>query len=117
VSKLPGKRHKRSPQSFLKDVGAAGEAPRANGELKTASEAPCAQGVSSSVELDRLLRVKDVLQLVPVSRSTLHRMVRRGAFPRPIRISTNAVGFSRRDVAAFIESRRDTRKAPTSYRE
>lgn len=53
-------------------------------------------------ELDPLMRLPEVLKLLPVCRSTLHRMVKRGEFPKPVRISVNAMGFSRRAVAKFL---------------
>ena len=56
-------------------------------------------------EVDRLLRVREVLRIVGVSRATLYEMVRRGAFPAPVRISARAVGWKQSEVQRWLPSR------------
>ena len=56
-------------------------------------------------EVDRLLRVREVLRIVGVSRATLYEMVRRGAFPAPVRISAIAVGWKQSEVQRWLASR------------
>lgn len=73
---------------------------------KSAQSSTVVETSEAADEIDPLLRLPDVLKLVPVSRSTLHRMVRRGEFPRPVKISTNAVGYPRRGVSEFLRDRK-----------
>ena len=42
-----------------------------------------------------ILRVKDVVQTLKISRTTIWRMTRNGQFPKPIRLSVNVVGWRR----------------------
>jgi prophage regulatory protein len=53
----------------------------------------------------RLIRTKEVLEILGVSRSTLWRMVRAGRFPKPIAISTWASGYLDEDVRAWPQAR------------
>lgn len=48
-------------------------------------------------------RAKDVLQFVPVCRSTLWKMVKDGKFPQPIKLSTNVTVWRNADVLAWLE--------------
>lgn len=51
-----------------------------------------------------LIRLPRVLELVPVSPSTLGRMVEAGTFPSPISLSKRIVVWRLRDVLDWIES-------------
>lgn len=53
----------------------------------------------------RLLRPRTVCERTGLSRSTLWRLERRGAFPRHRQISTNAVGWLEEEVTAWIRTR------------
>jgi prophage regulatory protein len=55
----------------------------------------------------RLIRTKEVLGILGVSRSTLWRMVRAGRFPKPIMISTWALGYLDEDVEAWLGARQE----------
>lgn len=46
-----------------------------------------------------------VLEMIPLSATTIWRMSRRGEFPRPVRLSHNRNGFSRGDVDRWIANR------------
>jgi predicted DNA-binding transcriptional regulator AlpA len=54
--------------------------------------------------LDKFLRINDVLRLIPVSRSTFHRMVDAGEFPKAIRIG-NVPMWSEADVSKFMKDK------------
>ena len=56
-------------------------------------------------DADLVLAGPDVRALVGVSKSTLHRMVCRGEFPRPIKLSPKRVGWRRSTVEAWLKSR------------
>lgn len=49
----------------------------------------------------RLMRVDQVLEVVPVSRATLYRMIRKGEFPKPCRIGRLTV-WPHSDVRAWV---------------
>jgi predicted DNA-binding transcriptional regulator AlpA len=50
-----------------------------------------------------LLRLPQVLGLVPVSRSGLWKMVQEGRFPQPIKLSPRVTVWRYSDVAEYIE--------------
>src|SRR5439155_10050959 len=57
---------------------------------------------------DRILRPREVFVRVGLSRTTIWRLVRNGAFPAPRRLSANAVGWRASEVDAWIASRTPT---------
>jgi len=50
----------------------------------------------------RILRLKAVLDLTGLSRSTLYRKIELGAFPRQIRISERCVGWREGDIERWL---------------
>ncbi len=54
---------------------------------------------------EKLLRTKDVLELVGLSRSTIWRMQRSGTFPRSVNLSTNSVGWFYSDIMEWMRTR------------
>jgi predicted DNA-binding transcriptional regulator AlpA len=48
------------------------------------------------------LRERQILKLLPISRSTLWRWVRSGQFPKPIKISQGVTVWSQENVDAFM---------------
>jgi prophage regulatory protein len=53
----------------------------------------------------RILRIREVIDLTGMSKSTLMRLQRSGDFPSRIRIGDKAVGWREREVLAWIQSR------------
>lgn len=53
----------------------------------------------------RLLRFGEVRQRTGLSRSTIWRMERRGAFPRHIKVSLNVVAWREDEVSEWIRSK------------
>ena len=53
----------------------------------------------------RLLRIRAVCELTSLSRATIYRLVDDEKFPKPLRISTNRVGWCERSVVEWIASR------------
>ena len=53
----------------------------------------------------KILRRKDVEEIVGLSRSTIYKLMSTGAFPRPIRLGPRAVGWRLSDIEAWIEFR------------
>ena len=58
-----------------------------------------------SLAPDRLLRLPEVQKLIPLSRSTLWRAIRKGKFPAPVRISENAVAWRASDIQQWFDTR------------
>ena len=62
-----------------------------------------------SHETDSYLRFDAVKTQTGLSRTTIHRMVRAGAFPSPKRLGVRAVGWLSSDIARWREARPDAR--------
>ena len=58
--------------------------------------------------LDRFLGMREVLALLSVSRSTLNRWIREGAFPRPVKLGKRAVRWRRSDIEHWLKKFRST---------
>ena len=52
--------------------------------------------------MSKLLRIKDVLELVPLSKSRLYLLIRDNEFPKPIKLGKISV-WVESDVRAFIK--------------
>ena len=52
-----------------------------------------------------LLRLPDVLERVGLSRSSLYQLVAAGRFPKPVALSSRAVGWSSTAIADWIQDR------------
>ena len=61
---------------------------------------------ATAVPEKRVLSLKMVLNRVPISRTTLWRLERKGLFPQRIQISENRVGWIEEDVTAWIETKK-----------
>ena len=53
----------------------------------------------------RVLRVRDVIGLTGLSRTTVWRLERAGQFPQRIRLSGNIVGWRDEEVLHWVETR------------
>ena len=53
----------------------------------------------------KILRKKDVVERAGVSRSVLHELIKKGAFPAPVRLSARRVGWLEHEINAWIEAR------------
>ena len=58
--------------------------------------------------MDRLLRRPDVQTVTGLSRSTLYAMMAEGTFPKPVKLGKRAVGWRASDLAAWLESRKES---------
>jgi prophage regulatory protein len=65
-------------------------------------------GIPGILELpqDGLLRIKRVLQFVPVSRSTWWAGVKSGRYPRPVKLSERVTCWRAADIRRFVEGTR-----------
>lgn len=57
-----------------------------------------------SILSKRLLRINQVLALVPVGRSSWWEGCRTGRYPKPIKLGPRTTVWKAEDIAAFIES-------------
>lgn len=53
----------------------------------------------------RILKLPEVRERVPFSRTTIYNKIKLGEFPAPVRLSTRAVGWLEDSVDAWIASR------------
>ena len=53
---------------------------------------------------DSILRIKDVMQITTLSRTTLYRLIGRGDFPQPLKLGPNARGWRQSEVEAWVEN-------------
>lgn len=53
-------------------------------------------------EIDRIIRLKTVLDRTGLSRSTLYRKIAEGSFPAQVRISVHGAGWREADVRRWI---------------
>lgn len=52
-----------------------------------------------------VIRISEVITQTGLPRSSLYAQVRRGDFPRPIKLGTRAVGWRVEDIEAWIADR------------
>lgn len=53
---------------------------------------------------NKILRFKQVQQIIPLSRSSIWRRTKKDTFPKPISLGGNAVGWLEKDITEWIES-------------
>lgn len=56
-----------------------------------------------------LIRLSELLTLVPVCRKTIGRWCKAGKFPRPVRIGGRSIAWDRAEVDAWIAERKGQR--------
>lgn len=54
----------------------------------------------------KILRRREVERHTQLSKATLYRLIRAGAFPRPIKLGERAVGWRREEIDQWIASRK-----------
>ena len=59
---------------------------------------------TNSIHPKRLLRINQVLALVPVGRSSWWEGCRTGRYPKPIKLGHRTTVWRAEDIAVFIES-------------
>ena len=55
--------------------------------------------------MSRLLTVREVMERVRMSRSTLYRLMRLGRFPEPVRVGLKAVRWKSDEIDQFLNGR------------
>lgn len=54
---------------------------------------------------------KELLKILPLSRSTLWRMRRCGQFPRAVQLTRGRIGYVREEVDAWMKSRTESERS------
>lgn len=57
---------------------------------------------------NRILRLREVMQTVGLGRSSIYRLIHKGTFPRPIKLSERAVGWNAGAVSEWLAERQQT---------
>lgn len=60
-----------------------------------------------ALDTDRYLRLHQVIELVPVSKSTIWRWIRVGKFPRPAKLVAKIRLWSLKEILAWMASNPD----------
>ena len=53
---------------------------------------------------DRLLRLPEVLAIIPYKKSNFLRLVKAGQFPRPVKIGPRAVAWSEKEIMETLNN-------------
>src|SRR5438094_933184 len=67
---------------------------------------PTSEPTTTTETAPQLLRIREVMRRVGLSRATIYRMEMKREFPRRVRISAGSVGWRSSDIDAFIDSRK-----------
>lgn len=54
---------------------------------------------------NRLISLKQVLHLIPLSKSEIYRRIKAGTFPKQVRLGPSRVAFSEAEVGRWIANR------------
>lgn len=55
------------------------------------------------MEKDRLLRISEVEQIVQLGKSTIYRLIKKGKFPKPLKVEGRASKWSYNELMQWIE--------------
>ena len=51
-----------------------------------------------------LLKLKDVLRIIPISKATLYNGIKEGRYPKPVKIGVKAVAWRKQDIDEYLRS-------------
>ena len=54
---------------------------------------------------ERMLRLRSVVSMTGLSKSTLYRLIKQGRFPQPLRLTQRAVRWRREEVDEWLSQR------------
>jgi prophage regulatory protein len=60
---------------------------------------------------NRIIRLRAVMQLTGLSRSSIYALVRSGAFPAPVKLGQRASGWVHQEVDQWLEQLKSVRDA------
>lgn len=64
---------------------------------------------SSQGASDILLRLRQVMEVCGKSRASIYKDMKKGQFPRQVKITSRAAGWSRNEIDAWVEERKRAR--------
>jgi prophage regulatory protein len=64
------------------------------------------QSNNTAPRVPKILRMRQLVEAVGLSRTSIHRLMSKGLFPKGIRIGINAVGWELADVEFWLFERR-----------
>ena len=64
----------------------------------------CLTGDTMNVNLDRLIRLRDVAPLVGMSKATIYRKIALGQFPRPVGVGSSSVRWRMSEVDSWMSA-------------
>jgi prophage regulatory protein len=59
--------------------------------------------MTATIPTDGFMRLRDVLRIVPVSRSSWFEGVKQGRFPKPVRLGPRTAGYRASDIRDLVE--------------
>jgi prophage regulatory protein len=68
---------------------------------ETSAEAELA-ALAGSAQCERLLRLRDVVHIVGMSRAHVYNLIKQGLFPRPIALGSNCARWVQSEVQAWV---------------
>ncbi|WP_024692769.1 helix-turn-helix transcriptional regulator [Pseudomonas syringae] len=60
--------------------------------------------MTAAQNIDRLLRLDEVLHITGLGRNTVYRRIREGSFPKQVRIGPNSVAWRQSDIARWVKN-------------
>lgn len=69
-----------------------------------------------AAQLERIVRIREVIELTGLSKSSVYRLIRNKELPKPVRISRGTVGIREGDVQRFLDSRKPAEDGETGPR-
>ena len=63
------------------------------------------RGRIMSGQENRILRLREVMRLTGLSKTTIYRRYRDGTFPRPLKLGPQSIGWRRGEILEWLESR------------
>ena len=101
----------RVPIDSVDEIGTV-DGDGAAGDVDSKHGSPQRAPVQARAPPYRMLRFADVIECTGLSRTTIWRRVRAGAFPAPISLGENSCGWPENLITEWIESRPVVRYAP-----
>ena len=65
--------------------------------------------------MDRFLTINDVRQLIPFCQPHIYRLMKRGEFPKPIKIGISRVAWRESDIRAWMDAKASAGDSPADH--
>lgn len=54
---------------------------------------------------DRIIRIREVIEITGLSRSSIYLLIKKGEFPAQVKLSTRSSGWFRREIKNWVDTR------------